>query len=142
MNKFEKLVSFLEKLENDSYGEWIFDREHKGTHDDPSQMPYPSYTDVVFELIQAVYDFSEENPDYDLSNYQELLKNRGLEWEHSILETADVSNMDAQGIMAMLMGLVRGERFCSGVVLSSLSKGVVKKWLQRLKEISEQDEQD
>ncbi len=132
MNKFEELMGLLELLQNDNYGEWVFETER-------NQMPYITYSDTVHKLIQAVYNFSDNNPDYDLTNYDKILEDRGLKWSHQILESADVSDMDAQGVMAILMGLVRGERFCSGAILTSLRKGVVQKWLQRLKQISEQE---
>ena len=78
--KFDKLIGLLEPLETDSVGEWIIDKEHKGTEDDPIHFPYPKYTEVVNELIDAVYKFEDENPEYELTKYGELLKERGLEW--------------------------------------------------------------
>lgn len=135
--KFDKLIGLLEPLENDGVGEWIIDKEHKGTEDDPIHMPYPMYTEVVNELIEAVYKFEHENPEYELTKYGELLKERGLEWGQRSMENADVSNMDAQGIMALLMGMVRGERFCDGAIIGMIKSGAVKKWLMRLKELKE-----
>ena len=117
--KFDKLIGLLEPLETDSVGEWIIDKEHKGTEDDPIHFPYPKYTEVVNELIDAVYKFEDENPEYELTKYGELLKGRGLEWGQRSMENADVSNMDAQGIMGMI------------------KSGAVKKWLMRLQELKE-----
>ena len=37
--KIDKLISLLEPLEKDSIGEWIIDKEHKGTKDDPKHIP-------------------------------------------------------------------------------------------------------
>lgn len=135
--KFDKLIGLLEPLETDSVGEWIIDKEHKGTEDDPIQFPYPKYTEVVNELIDAVYKFEDENPEYELTKYGELLKGRGLEWGQRSMENADVSNMDAQGIMALLMGMVRAERFCDGAIMGMIKSGAVKKWLMRLQELKE-----
>ena len=135
--KFDKLIGLLEPLENDSVGEWIIDKEHKGTEDDHIHFPYPMYTEVVNELIEAVYEFEHENPEYELTKYGELLKKRGLEWRQRSMENADVSNMDAQGIMALLMGMVRGERFCDGAIMGMIKSGAVKKWLLRLQELKE-----
>ena len=78
--KFDKLIGLLEPLENNSVGEWIIDKEHKGTENDPIHFPYPMYTERVNELIEAVYEFEHENPEYELTKYGELLKKRGLEW--------------------------------------------------------------
>ena len=135
--KFDKLIGLLEPLETDSVGEWIIDNEHKGTEDDPIHFPYPKYTEVVNELIDAVYKFEDENPEYELTKYGELLKGRGLEWGQRSMENADVSNMDAQGIMALLMGMVRAERFCDGAIMGMIKSGAVKKWLMRLQELKE-----
>lgn len=135
--KFDKLIGLLEPLENNSVGEWIIDKEHKGTEDDPKHFPYPMYTEVVYELIEVVYEFEHENPEYELTKYGELLKERGLEWGQRSMENADVSNMDAQGIMALLMGMVRGERFCDGAIMGMIKSGAAKKWLLRLQELKE-----
>ena len=135
--KFDKLIGLLEPLENDSVAEWIIDKEHKGTEDDSIHFPYPMYTEVVNELIEAVYEFEHENPEYELTKYGELLKERGLEWGQRSMENADVSNMDAQGIMALLMSMVRGERFCDGAIMGMIKLGAVKIWLLRLQELKE-----
>lgn len=125
--KFDKLINLLGLLEKDSIGEWIIDKEHKGTEDNLIHMPYPRYTEVVGELIAAVYEFEHENPEYELTHYGELLKERGIEWSFRSMENADISNMDAQGIMALLMGMVRGERFCDGAIMGMIKSGAVKK---------------
>ena len=135
--KFDKLIGLLEPLETDSVGEWIIDKEHKGTEDDPIHFPYPKYTEVVNELIDAVYKFEDENPEYELTKYGELLKGRGLEWGQRSMENADVSNMDAQGIMALLMGMVRAERFCDGAIMGMIISGVLINRLLRLLELKD-----
>ena len=76
--KFDKILGLLEPLETDSVGEWIIDKEHKGTEDDPIHFPYPKYTEVVNELIDAVYEFEHENPEYELTKY--AFHNEPLFW--------------------------------------------------------------
>lgn len=135
MSRFDNLIGLIEQLKNDKFGEIIVDREHKGTIDDPIHFPFPVYTDTVHELIQAIYDIEREYPEYELTKYGDILKERGIEWQHKSMEKADVSNMDVQGILALLMGMVRGERFCDGTILAMLKAGTVLRWLERLKEI-------
>lgn len=135
--KIDKLISLLEPLEKDSIGEWIIDKEHKGTKDDPKHIPYLMFTEMVNELINAVYEFDNENPEFELKKYKELLKERNIEWEQQSMKNVDVSNMDAQGVMALFMGMVRGERFCDGTIMKMIKSGAVKKWLLSLKEIKE-----
>ena len=135
--KFDKFIGLLELLETNSVGEWIIDKGHKGTEDDPIHFPYPIYTEVVYELIEAVYEFEHENPEYELTKYEELFKERGLEWGQGSMENADVSHMDAQSIMALFMGMVQSERFCDGAIMEMIKSGTVMKWLMRLKELKE-----
>lgn len=45
--------------------------------------------------------------------------------------------MDAKGIMAMFMGLVRGERFCGGAIMSACKSGAVVRWSEIFKTIVE-----
>ena len=63
--KFDKLLGYKEPIQTDSVGERIIDKEHKGMEDDPIHFPYPKYTEVVNELIDAVYEFEHENPEYE-----------------------------------------------------------------------------
>ena len=45
--------------------------------------------------------------------------------------------MDPQGILAMLVGLLRAERFSDSVVLEALESGLVLNWLARIRDIVE-----
>ena len=88
--KIDKLISLLEPLEKDSIGEWIIDKEHKGTKDDPKHIPYLMFTEMVNELINAVYEFDNENPEFELKKYKELLKERNIEWEQQSIDRKSV----------------------------------------------------
>ena len=139
MKKFEALTALLESLENNTpYGEWVIDQTHKGAGEDPKQQPYVRYADTVFQLINAVHAFSADHPEYQLLEaYQKILTDRGLKWNHKVLESADFEALDDAGVLAVLMGIVRGERFCDGAILSALNKGTIQKGLLRLKQIDE-----
>lgn len=50
---------------------------------------------------------------------------------------ADVSELDGQAVMALLLGAVRAERFCDGALLDFFEDGSVKRWLLRLREIDD-----
>lgn len=54
MPKFDKLTCMLEKLNNDEFGTWKIDNEHKGTKDDPMHFPFPIYTDAGKEAFHIV----------------------------------------------------------------------------------------
>jgi hypothetical protein len=49
------------------------------------------------------------------------------------MKNADVSNLNAQCVLALIMGAVRAERFCDGVLLDFFKSSSILKWLERLK---------
>ena len=54
------------------------------------------------------------------------------------MANADVSMMDGQGVMTLILAAIRAERFCDGALLTYLKKGCIKKWLGRLEELDNQ----
>ena len=135
MNKFENLIKYLPLLEDDDIGTWIIDRENDGSPEHPIQMPFVNYSEMVHHFIEDVYDFEEKNKDFELTHYGEILEKNGLEWGLKSMSEADVSSLDDQCIMALIMGAVRAERFCDGALLGFFKDGSIKKWLERLKKI-------
>lgn len=135
MKKFENLIKYLPLLEDDNIGTWIIDRENDGTPEHPIQMPFVNYSEMVHNFIKDVYDFEEKNKDFELTRYGEILEKNGLEWGSKSMSEADVSSLDGQCIMALIMGAVRAERFCDGALLGFFKDGSIKKWLERLKKI-------
>ena len=135
MNKFENLIKYLPLLEDDNIGTWIIDRENDGTPEHPIQMPFVNYSEMVHNFIKDVYDFEEKNKDFELTRYGEILEKNGLEWGSKSMSEADVSSLDGQCVMALIMGAIRAERFCDGALLGFFKDGSIKKWLERLKKI-------
>ena len=135
MKKFENLIKYLPLLEDDNIGTWIIDRENDGSPEHPIQMPFVNYSEMVHNFIKDVYDFEEKNKDFELTRYGEILEKNGLEWGSKSMSEADVSSLDGQCIMALIMGAVRAERFCDGALLGFFKDGSIKKWLERLKKI-------
>ena len=137
MNKFENLIKYLPLLEDDNFGAWVIDRENDGTPEHPIQMPFVNYSEMVHHFIEDVYDFSENNKDFKLTRYGEILEKNGLEWGSRSMSEADVSALDGQCVMALIMGAVRAERFCDGALLGFFKDGSIRKWLLRLKKLSD-----
>ncbi|WP_081844068.1 DUF6508 domain-containing protein [[Clostridium] aminophilum] len=61
----------------------------------------------------------------EFHNYGAILESNGLEWDIRSMQEADVSNLDAQAILALLLGAVRAERFCDGALLEFLESGAI-----------------
>lgn len=137
MSKFDRILELEELLKADEYGEWIIDREHKGTRDDPIQFPYVLYTEAVMKLIEVVYEFHENNPEYGLNAYRRILEENG--YKNIDLDNLDITNADDKCLMALLMWITRGERFCDGLILHALNSGAVFNIMERLKQISKNE---
>ncbi|WP_454946650.1 DUF6508 domain-containing protein [Cryptobacterium curtum] len=133
---FEELTKHLPAIEKaERFGNWVVDRESKGTMDDPIQMPYVDYETTVTNVDQAIYDFADEHPEYELTHYRDILERNGLKWGSQAMSRADVSDLDGQAVMALLLGAVRAERFRDGALLCFFEDGSIRRWLLRLREI-------
>ena len=71
------------------------------------------------------------NPEYNLKNYIEILKNHNIK----SIEEIKAESLDAGTALAALMCIVRQERFCDGLILSCLKNGKIQSLLIRLKNI-------
>ena len=98
-------------------------------------MSFVNYSEVIHRFIDDVYKFNDDNNDFELNRYGEILKQNGLEWNAKSMSEADVSHLDAKCVMALIIGAVRAERFCDGALLSLFEDGSIRRWLERLKEI-------
>ena len=132
MSRFDILVKYIPMIQADSFGEWVIDKENDGTPEHPIQMPFVDYSEMVDNFIDDVYAFEESNKDMEHTRYEDILKDNGLEWGTESMKNADVSNLNAQCVLALIMGAVRAERFCDGALLDFFKSGCILKWLDRL----------
>lgn len=135
MKKFELLTVFIPQMQPNTYGKWIIDKKNDGSKEHPIQMPFVDYSETIDKFIDTLYEFCESHPEYEHTNYHATLESHGLEWGQTSMEAADVTGMDAKGVIALLIGAVRAERFCDGALLSMLEKGCILRWLNRLEQI-------
>lgn len=135
MEIYRSLTKYLSDIENDNFGDWIIDRESKGTLEDPIQMPYVSFSDMVRRFEKDIYKFQSKHPEYELNRYSDILNENDIEWGTQSMEEVDISTLDGKCVMALLMGAVRAERFCDGALLSFFVSGAISRWLLRLKEL-------
>ena len=133
---FEKLTCLLPQFSGDQpFGVLVRDEKGEGTANDPITMPWIDYGEAVNTLWEAIYEFAEGHPELDLYKYDVILEKNNLAWDWKSMTEADVSKLDGQAVMALLMGATRAERFCDGVFLDFCEAGHIKRWLKRLKEI-------
>lgn len=134
--RFKVLTKYIGKISaTTSLGEWIIDTENDGTPEHPIQFPFVNYSGLVRDFEQEFYQFSEAHSEYELTRYGEILEKNGLKWGDEEMHSADLQSLDDQGILALIMGAIRAERFCDGALLGFLKDGSLTAWLKRLKDI-------
>lgn len=136
VERFKVLTDYIGKISvADSLGEWVIDRENDGPPERPFQMPYVNFSELANSFMDEFYRFSKSHPEYELTNYSEILRNNGLAWGADEMRSADLSKLDEKCVLALIMGAIRAERFCDGAFLGFLNDGSLTLWLKRLKDI-------
>ena len=132
---FEELTAYLPQLQVSSFGKWHIDRKNDGSSEHPFQFPYVDYEDFVTEFMKSAYSFVDQHKEMRLNHYYEILNHVDIEWGSESMRQADVSVLDGQTVMALIIGVMREERFSEGALMTYLQDGSIEKWLTRLQEI-------
>lgn len=98
--------------------------------------PYSGFSDEAMRFIEEVYQIIDDYPELKLNQYHRLLEERNLLKNGMYCpEEADLSDWDLQGILALLVAIVRQERFNDGLLKRQIEKGTIDRCLERLKEL-------
>lgn len=129
---YEKLIAYLPSLNGEKHGKWV-----SGKSKDPSASPFGflMYDRTGDGIMHEVYRIVDRYPQMGLNRYQEILEKNGIHWNKQEMKEADVSKWDDQGVMALLVGILRADRFVEGVYKEFLENGCIRRWIERLKEI-------
>lgn len=134
---YRKLTDFIPLFEKYEFGKWISDNKIDGTPEPPIQLSFVAYSKVVMDFIKEVYSFQKEHEEYHLNEYQRILEDNGVKWAIDSMTAADESSLDGQCVMALILGVIRADRFSEGTVLTFLKEGIITRWLERLSEIDD-----
>ncbi|MDI3567732.1 DUF6508 domain-containing protein, partial [Bradyrhizobium sp. Arg816] len=93
------------------------------------------YSETVRRFIEDVYTFAEQHQELEITRYREVLKENGIEWGMNDMEDVDASNLNSQCVLSLIMGVLRAERFCEGVILDFFKNVAIVKWLERLERL-------
>ncbi|MCI7504474.1 MAG: DUF6508 domain-containing protein [Coriobacteriaceae bacterium] len=139
LKKFKKITDIIPILESEEeHGKWIVDTEHKGTQNNPIQLPFVEYSKAASMLIYAVYDcLNDLRGEMNMRNYVGVLEDNGLKNGEDIL-AVDSSRCDAKCTLAMILMIIRQDRFSEGLLLDYLENGKMLEWMKRLAEIDGQ----
>lgn len=118
----EKLELLIEQVKNISKVEWGGGEVVGKTKDgkDIRQWPFPIYPDGLYE---SLYDLLGTDPNFS-DNYAKIGK------------APDYRGMSLFELRTVITALVRGERFCDGMIAQAIDSGDLLKILERIYEIS------
>lgn len=136
---YESLTALLPRLQGAEYGKLIIDNKNDGSPEHPIRFPFVAYAPVVDELVKTIYQFVEDHAEMDLRSYKDILEAAGIEWGANAMENADVSLLDGRTVMALLVGILRADRFVDGTLLEFCKNGAIEKWLMRLRKIDQEN---
>lgn len=130
---YENLTKYLDEFTGTEFGTWIVGDKSDGTLEHPLQFPFVNYSRVVDQFIDDVYSFVDNHEEMGLHSYIKILEDNGIKWSWEPMVKAEVDNLDAQCIIALIFGAIRADRFGEGTLLAFLKDGFITKWLERLK---------
>ena len=95
----------------------------------------PENSVMVEAFIRDVYHFIDNNNELELTQYQHILSGSGIEWGVQKIEDIDVSVLDGKCVLAIIVGIIRADRFCDGIIVEYFKNVYLLKCLERLAEI-------
>jgi hypothetical protein len=111
MKKYDKLVKYIEIFTYaDSCGEWVYR--------DPIQMPYVKYSHDIMRFVKDISPFMIEN-------YNDEIQKLNI----GLLQDIRVETLNERQVLIVITKLVRGERFCDGLLLGAIKDGTMAKLL-------------
>jgi ADP-ribosylglycohydrolase len=111
LRKFDSLTKYANKLETAD--------DRQNFHHEFSIFCFRNLNKFVFE------------------EYSEILTKNGLKWSEISLKSANVEDLDDEGILACILAVVRAGHIIEGVFDRFVDEGYITKWLNRLKEIDD-----
>lgn len=135
MQKYKLITDHIKKLSNIKYGEWISEENV-----DDTNMPIIPYNKPVYDFLLDLDRYIAQNPNIDYSDYDSVLKRAKIKNEINAFFSTDFSRLSIEAIFAMILGTIRADRFCEGVLLEAFEGGHILRWIKRIKELDELNE--
>lgn len=125
MKKYERLTKNIDEFScGNSFGEMVIDTKHKGTKDDPKHFPYVKYETTIINFLHDFYDGN-----YTIEDYLD----KGKKISKSIKSGRGINSLSEKELLIYLTWIIRGDRFCDGLLLNRCKDGTVYEILKGLK---------
>ena len=132
MRQYGTLTQYISLIEKDEVGSWMSD---KTSDKESAQFPHVRYSGTILRFIRDVYTFIKKREDLNLYEYRTVLEKNGIDYSDQSFKDADTSTLEGPCVVALILGVLRADRFVEGMLLHFLEEGYISKWLRRLEEI-------
>ena len=130
MKKYERLTKYIDEFAfGNSFGEMVIDTNHDGTKNDPKHFPYVKYEKSINYFFHDFYE-----GDYAIKDYLD----KGNEICKSIKSGRNISDLSEEELLIFLTWIIRGDRFCDGLLLNRCKDGTVYEIVKGLKAYDDQ----
>ena len=137
MQKHKILTDHIKELTDIKYGEW---NSGEADSEDTIVMPTVIYNSAVNRFLFDFELFIVKSSDIKYHNYEDVLKRAKIKNNTEDFYNADITNLSSDVILAMIVGILRKDRFCEGILLETFENGYILRWLKRIKEIDLKEE--
>ena len=127
---YEQITSYIGKL---TPGHWKYPENHgDGSSEHPYIAGWIDYDETTEDFISKMYEVVPN----DGKDYVEVLQEINQKYSNEYYKV-DISKLNGDMILYMMFAVIRGERFSEGLIGNYIAKGIMDKWLNRLKELDE-----
>ena len=138
--KFKVLTKYIGKLDLDNEqlcGQWIYFGEENGESNEPYELPYVNYQELVESFVREFNEFSDNHPEYQLLDYCSILNKYGVKWNRKSMRKVNIELLDDTCTLALIMAAIQAETISKMAFLNFLDDGSIIKWLKRLRNIDD-----
>lgn len=132
-NKYEPLTKYLGSFDQ-MYrtGDWLVDAKKKGITEEPGWIPFVSYNDQVASFVKDFYEFADQHPELGFKNYIAVLEENSIELSNRGISEIDEYSYDDRCVLALIMTVIRQDRFSENLLYWAFKEGLINRWLKRL----------
>ena len=119
MLKYKTLTDHIDILGNSNFGEW----SSGNNSEDVVTLPFVIYSKEVMDFLSAVDNFLDIDDNDIFFDYKAILEKENIEYSMDAFIAADINKLQAETLCAMIIGTIRADRFCEGVLLEAFENG-------------------
>ena len=140
MTNLLDLIKYIPLIkEAESFEKLVYEEK---SDDSPIQIPYVLKSNLVLSFIDDFYSFVNDYQEIDLTNYDDILDHHGIKQNINTLNTSDLSKLNEQTVLVLILMAIRADRFSDGTLVYLFKNGSIQKCLERLKVIHESSEKE